>query len=181
MKINNKISMYSLYLKTIKIQNFYSSIDDSVFVLVFESNNADFKKLSQVLSEQTRDSFAFIKVVRLLKLVLNCEQHFSLFTIRSGLARVYSIPITRRNIFREPDNVVKVTDYFSKIFSLREFHVLVRTNCGCDECQYHELVARLNAVYKFLSHSKAWSCMGSVCVALYATQSSGIQLKCSKE
>jgi hypothetical protein len=33
MKINNKISLWSLYLKTIKGQHIYSSIEDSEVVL----------------------------------------------------------------------------------------------------------------------------------------------------
>jgi hypothetical protein len=36
MKISNKISLYSLYLKTIKRQHIYSSIEDSEVVHVFE-------------------------------------------------------------------------------------------------------------------------------------------------
>jgi hypothetical protein len=36
-----------------KKQYIYSSIEDSEAVLVFERNNAGFKKLSQVVSEQT--------------------------------------------------------------------------------------------------------------------------------
>jgi hypothetical protein len=47
MKINMKISLYSLYLKIIKRQYVYSSIGDSEVVLVFEPNNAAFKKLSR--------------------------------------------------------------------------------------------------------------------------------------
>jgi hypothetical protein len=35
-----------LYLKTIKRQYIYTSIEDSEVVLVFERNNAGFKKLS---------------------------------------------------------------------------------------------------------------------------------------
>jgi hypothetical protein len=46
MKMNNDISLQSLYLKTIKRQHIYSSIDDSEVVLVFECNNAGLKKLS---------------------------------------------------------------------------------------------------------------------------------------
>jgi hypothetical protein len=38
----------------------YSSIEDSEVVLVTERNNAGLKKLSQVLSEQTSDSSAFL-------------------------------------------------------------------------------------------------------------------------
>jgi hypothetical protein len=65
-------------------------------VLVSERNNAGLKKLSQVVSEQTSDSSAFLNAMCLLKYVLNCEQHFSCFILRSGLivtglARVYSI------------------------------------------------------------------------------------------
>jgi hypothetical protein len=50
----------------------YSSVEDSEVVLVSE-----LKKLSQVLSEQTSDSPAFVNAVCLLKYVLRCEQHFS--------------------------------------------------------------------------------------------------------
>jgi hypothetical protein len=57
-------------------------------LLVFERNNAGLKKLFQVLSEQTSDSFAFLNAMCLLKYVLYCEQHFSFFMFRSGLARV---------------------------------------------------------------------------------------------
>jgi hypothetical protein len=63
MKINNKISLYSLYLKAIKRNNVYSSIEDSEIVLVFERNSAGLKKLSQVLSEQTSDSSAFLNAI----------------------------------------------------------------------------------------------------------------------
>jgi hypothetical protein len=66
----------------------YSSIQDPEVVLVFERNNAGLKKLSQVLSEQTYDSSAFLNAMCLLKCVLNCEQHLSCFIFRSGLARV---------------------------------------------------------------------------------------------
>jgi hypothetical protein len=45
-KINNKISMHSLYLKTVKRQYIYSSIEDSEVILVAEHNNAGLKKLS---------------------------------------------------------------------------------------------------------------------------------------
>jgi hypothetical protein len=51
MKINNKISLKSFYLKTIKRQYINSSIEDSEVVLVFERNKAGLKKLSQVLFE----------------------------------------------------------------------------------------------------------------------------------
>jgi hypothetical protein len=46
MKINNKISLHSLYLKTIKRQDIYSTIEDSEVVLDFERNNTGLKKLS---------------------------------------------------------------------------------------------------------------------------------------
>jgi hypothetical protein len=46
MKINKETSLYNLYLKTIKKQYIYSSIENSEIVLVFERNNAGFKKLS---------------------------------------------------------------------------------------------------------------------------------------
>jgi hypothetical protein len=45
-----------------KRQYIYSSIEDSEVVLAFERNKAGLKKLSQVLSEQTSDSSAFLKV-----------------------------------------------------------------------------------------------------------------------
>jgi hypothetical protein len=41
-----KISLHSLYLKTIKRKYFYTSIENSAVVLVFERNNAGLKKLS---------------------------------------------------------------------------------------------------------------------------------------
>jgi hypothetical protein len=77
---------------TIKRQYIYSSIEDSEVVLVFESNNAGLKKVSQVLSEQTSDSSAFLNVMCLLQYVLNCEQRFTFFDPdypTFGLARVY--------------------------------------------------------------------------------------------
>jgi hypothetical protein len=46
MKINNKISLQSLYLKTTKRQYIYSPIGDSEVVLVSERNNTGLKKLS---------------------------------------------------------------------------------------------------------------------------------------
>jgi hypothetical protein len=55
---------------------------------VFERNNAGLKKLSQVLSEETSDSSAFLNAVCLLEYVHNCEQHFSYFDpdyLTSGL------------------------------------------------------------------------------------------------
>jgi hypothetical protein len=70
MKINNKISE-TLYLKTIKLQYVYSSIGDSQVVLVFGRNDAGLKKLSQVLSEQTGDSSAFLNTTCLLNYILN--------------------------------------------------------------------------------------------------------------
>jgi hypothetical protein len=39
-KTNNKISLWSLYLKTIKRQYIYSLTEDSEVVFVFEHNNA---------------------------------------------------------------------------------------------------------------------------------------------
>jgi hypothetical protein len=70
MKINNKISLQSLYLKTVKRQYIYLSIEASKAAPLSERNNAGLKKLSQVLSEQTSV---------ILKYVLNCEQNFSYF------------------------------------------------------------------------------------------------------
>jgi hypothetical protein len=67
MKIHNKtVSLYNLYLKTIKRQYIYSSIENSEVELVSERNNAGLKKLSQVLSEQTSDSSALLNVMCLL-------------------------------------------------------------------------------------------------------------------
>jgi hypothetical protein len=45
-KIDNKISLQNLYLKTIESQYIYPSIEDSEVVLVFGRNNAGLKKLS---------------------------------------------------------------------------------------------------------------------------------------
>jgi hypothetical protein len=44
MKINNKISLYTLNLKIVRRQYIYVSIEDSVVVLVFERNNAGFEE-----------------------------------------------------------------------------------------------------------------------------------------
>jgi hypothetical protein len=46
MKMNERISLYSLYLKSIKRQYIYSSIEDSEIALVFVRNNAGLKKPS---------------------------------------------------------------------------------------------------------------------------------------
>jgi hypothetical protein len=46
MKINKKLSLLSFYLRPIKIQYIYSSIEDSEVVLVSERYNASLKKLS---------------------------------------------------------------------------------------------------------------------------------------
>jgi hypothetical protein len=54
-------------------------MEDSEVVLVSERNNTGLKKLSQVSSEQTSDSSAFLNAMCRLKYVLNREQHFSLF------------------------------------------------------------------------------------------------------
>jgi hypothetical protein len=48
MKINGKISLHSLYLKTIKIQYSYSSIEDSEVVLVSEHKGHDLVPLHGV-------------------------------------------------------------------------------------------------------------------------------------
>jgi hypothetical protein len=45
MKINKKLPLYSFYLKTIKRQYTYSSIEGSEVVLVFKRNNAGLKKM----------------------------------------------------------------------------------------------------------------------------------------
>jgi hypothetical protein len=50
MKVN-KVSVYNLYLTTIKRQYIYSSIDDSEVVLVFERNNAGLKKLLNFIEQ----------------------------------------------------------------------------------------------------------------------------------
>jgi hypothetical protein len=65
------------YLKPVKRQYIYSSIEDSEVVLVSERNNAGLNRPSQVLSEQTSDSSAFLTAI------LRCEQPFFIF--RSGL------------------------------------------------------------------------------------------------
>jgi hypothetical protein len=44
-KIKNKISLQSIYLKSIKRLYIYSFIEDSEVVIVFERNNAGLKKL----------------------------------------------------------------------------------------------------------------------------------------
>jgi hypothetical protein len=63
----------------------YSSLEDAEVVLVFERNNVGLKELSQVLSEQTSDSSAFLNAMCLIQYVLNCEQHSSFSVFRSGL------------------------------------------------------------------------------------------------
>jgi hypothetical protein len=63
-------------------QCIYSSIGDSEVVLVSERNNAGSKKLSQVLSEQTSDSSAFLNAMCLLNYMystVNSIFHFSNF------------------------------------------------------------------------------------------------------
>jgi hypothetical protein len=52
------------------MQYIYASIEDSEGVLVFDRNNAGLKELSQVSSEQTSNSSAFLNVTCLLKYVL---------------------------------------------------------------------------------------------------------------
>jgi hypothetical protein len=46
MKINKKLSLQSVYFKTIKVQYVYSAIEDSEAVLVFERNDVGLRKLS---------------------------------------------------------------------------------------------------------------------------------------
>jgi hypothetical protein len=92
MKINYKISLYSLYLKTIKRQYIYSSIEDSEVVPVFDH----LKKLSSFCLNRQATQSAFLSAMCVLKYVLNCEQHFSFFVFPSGLtvtglAKVYYI------------------------------------------------------------------------------------------
>jgi hypothetical protein len=66
MKINEKnIIVQPSFKIYIKRQYIYSSIEDSEVVLVFERNNAGWKRLSQVLSEQTSDSSAFLNAMSL--------------------------------------------------------------------------------------------------------------------
>jgi hypothetical protein len=82
MKINKNMTVEPL-LK-IKRQYIYSSIGDSEAVLVSERNNAGLKRLSQVLSEQTSVSSAFLNVMWLSKV---CTQLCTAFLIfRSGLS-----------------------------------------------------------------------------------------------
>jgi hypothetical protein len=61
MKINKNIPVQPL-LK-IKRQYIYSSVEDSEVVLVSERNNAGLKRLSQILSEQTSVSSAFLNAM----------------------------------------------------------------------------------------------------------------------
>jgi hypothetical protein len=75
-------------------QYIYSPIEDSEVVPVFERNNAGLKKLSQVLSEQTSDSSAFLNATCLVRYDHNCKEHFSFLIFRFGLtvtgfARLY--------------------------------------------------------------------------------------------
>jgi hypothetical protein len=90
-RINKKISLQRISLKTIEIHYIHSSIGDSEVVLGFERNNAGLKKLSKLLSEQRSDSSAFLNAMCLLKYVLNCEQNFSFQSglTATGLVRVY--------------------------------------------------------------------------------------------
>jgi hypothetical protein len=67
MKNKKYITVLRLYLKTVKRHYIYSSIEDSEVVLVSERNNVGLKKLSQVLSEQTSDSSAFLNAVCFFK------------------------------------------------------------------------------------------------------------------
>jgi hypothetical protein len=61
--MKNKIKK-SLYLEIMKREYIiYSSMKDSEVVLVFERNNAGLKKLSEVMSEQTSDSSAFLNAM----------------------------------------------------------------------------------------------------------------------
>jgi hypothetical protein len=54
--------MYSLYLKTVKRQCIYSSIEDSEVILVF-NEIMQARRNCQVLSEQTSDSSTFLNVM----------------------------------------------------------------------------------------------------------------------
>jgi hypothetical protein len=74
-KINNKVSLSSFYVKTVKRRYIYLLIEDSEDVLCFERKNAGLIKLSQVLFGQKSDSSAYLNAIY----VLNCEQHFSYF------------------------------------------------------------------------------------------------------
>jgi hypothetical protein len=64
MKLNNKFHCRVFILKR---QYIYSLIEDAEVVLVFERNNVGLKKLSQVVSEQTSDSSAFLIAMCLFK------------------------------------------------------------------------------------------------------------------
>jgi hypothetical protein len=57
----------------------HSPTEDPEVAAVFERNNAGLRKLSQVLSEQTSDSSAFLSAVCILKYALKCEENFSYF------------------------------------------------------------------------------------------------------
>jgi hypothetical protein len=76
-KINNKISLYSPYLKTIKRQCIYSSTEDSEVILVSEHNNAGLKKLSSFV--WTDKSLIWLSKCHVSLEVLNREQHLSYF------------------------------------------------------------------------------------------------------
>jgi hypothetical protein len=96
-----KISLQSLYLKTVKRQYIHSLIEDSEFVLLLECNNAGLKKLSKFcLNRQV----THLLPKCLLKYELNSEQHFSYFDpdyntsglIVIELARVYCSAILKK-------------------------------------------------------------------------------------
>jgi hypothetical protein len=71
-------------------KNYKKTIHLFIDIRIRSCTNAGLKKLSQVVSEQTSDSPAFLNAVCILKYVLRCEQHFSFFIFRSGLpVRVY--------------------------------------------------------------------------------------------
>jgi hypothetical protein len=62
MKINKEITVESLFKNYRKTLFLYSPIEDSE--VAFERNDAGLKRLSQVLSEQTSDSSAFLNAMR---------------------------------------------------------------------------------------------------------------------
>lgn len=106
MRINKNMTVEPL-LKYIKRWYISSSIKDSQFVLVSEHNNAGLKKLSQVLSEQTSYSSAYLKAVCLFKACTQMWTEFSILLIFQSrltvprLARVYCTFVFGMPCFRE--------------------------------------------------------------------------------
>jgi hypothetical protein len=60
-------------------QYLYSSIEGSAVAIVFERSNADLKKLPKVLSAQTSDTPASLKVMCLLNYASKLKRHFFYF------------------------------------------------------------------------------------------------------